>query len=743
MTAITKIFSFLPFFKKKDPYLGTISGVYMPNVLQMLGVILFLRLGWITGHVGIAPMLFIITACSSILLITGFSMTSIVTNLKMGSGGCYYLISRSLGIEFGTALGILLCCSQMVSIALCVSGFVSSLKELAPMISPSYLEIGTLLVLSVLSYISTNLAIRVQIGIFIALTVSLISVFSGGSANIPAEITPLPVGESLSFWMAFAMFYPATTGIEAGMSLSGDLKNPSRSLPIGTILAIFTAYILYAALAIFLNNHASRELLQSHELIAYYLAKSGPLVILGIWAATLSSALGGILGTPRTIQAIANDGMLPKFLGKGHGPTNLPRVATGLVFILTAILTITTEINQLIPILTMVCLAFYGLINFVCFFESIIQNPSWRPTFKTPWYISLLGSIACFLCMLMINPGATLIVLSLFVVLHFWAGKKRVEGNWDDIRYSMFSSLARFAMNKLSILDNNPKAWRPNMLSIVDPLLTNKNMVFFAHSLNQNKGFLTFGTTAFSHDISAVKKKFSKFFSTHKIPSFRRVTASHDPFYGIESLTRNYGMGPLQPNTIILAQDENNLTAQNHPTLLLSGFTQDKNMIILKTDHLDSPSFTFPTYRKMPPKKIHLWWGGKYQDNFELSLALAYLLQNSKIWAKAKIQINAIIQDESAKEEIKEAFAKYEELLRLNNLSFEAIISSSPLYDKMVEISKESDLTFLGLKPPHKGQQNLEEYAEYYKTLLENTKKIPNIAYVLAGEKIDFQKIFQ
>lgn len=734
-----KLLRYFPFFQRKDPYLGTLSGVYLPNILQMLGVILFLRLGWITGHMGLPWMLLIMTMCSSILFITGLSMTSIVTNLKMGGGGSYYLISRCLGVEFGSALGILLGCAQITSIALCVSGFVVSLQQFFPYLSSTILEIATIFILSILSYISTNLAIRVQIGIFITLTISLISVFMGKAENIPSTIQPLPQIETLSFWMTFAMFFPATTGIEAGMSLSGDLRNPSRSLPIGTILAIITVYFLYTSLAIFLDTQVGSELLKSHPMIIYHLASSGTLVILGIWAATLSSALGGILGTPRTLQAIANDGILPKFLAKGYGPTKEPRTATVFVFLLASLVTAFTDINQLIPILTMICLTSYGLINFISFFESLVQNPSWRPTFKTPWILSLVGCLACAISMLMINAGASLIVLFLLIALSFWTSKKKLQANWFDMRYSLFASLARFATNQLSYLQMNPRTWRPNLLAIVDPKLKQKNLIFFAHSLNHGKGFLTYGTTVFSQDVPKVNEQFSQFFSLQKIPSFQTINVSHDPFYGLESLTRNYGLGPLQPNTILLPFSEPSLSQVNS---IVSIYSQEKNVLLLKTKQVETDLFLHSS-SKRSKKKLHLWWGGKYPANFELSLALAFLLQNSKIWARATIQINTFVRDEQEKKERETEFQNYKELLRSNHITFSIHkAAEDDFYKDLLYYSKEADLTFLGLKPPKKDPQNLTEYTDYYQKIMEKTAPIENVVYILAGEDLAFEKIF-
>lgn len=155
--------------------LGTFSGVYLPSVLQMLGVILFMRLGWITGHVGLPKMTFIILMASSILFLTGLSMTSIVTNMKVGSGGSYYIISRSLGMSFGSAIGILLTIAQLTTVAVCVSGFAISLQEILPHFSLTFLELCTLGGLALVATLPVDFALKTQGAIFCIVITSMCS----------------------------------------------------------------------------------------------------------------------------------------------------------------------------------------------------------------------------------------------------------------------------------------------------------------------------------------------------------------------------------------------------------------------------------------------------------------------------------------------------------------------------------------------------------------------------------------
>lgn len=704
--------------------LGTFSGVYLPSVLQMLGVILFMRLGWITGHVGLPKMTLIILMASSILFLTGLSMTSIVTNMKVGSGGSYYIISRSLGMSFGSAIGILLTIAQLTTVAVCVSGFAISLQEILPHFSLSFLEICTLGGLALVATLPVDFALKAQGAIFCIVITSIVSVFFGSSANIPESIAPLPTFETVSFWAAFALFFPATTGIESGMAMSGDLKNPSHSLAIGTMGAVVTAYIAYAALSIFLASSVPAPLLKSHPMIIYYVSKVGLLFILGVWGATLSSALGSLITSPRTIQSLAKDGILPSFLAK------TPRKAGLLIITLATILTLTIDMNHLLPILSMVCLMTYGLLNFVAFFESLLKNPSWRPLFKTPMVVSLIGTIACLVGMFMINAGWAFTVLLAVAGLCFWTAKRNLKGNWDDIRYSIFSFFASTATNKLVHLKKNPRSWRPNILAIVDPELKETSLINFAHALNQSKGFLTYGTTLpEGNNITITQTTFEEYFKKRDIPCFFHINAHNTSFLGTHQIVRNYGLGPLQPNTIILQPPTEDL--ESFCGLVCASHELQKNIIVFKSD-LESEK-----------KEINLWWGGRYHSNFELSLALSHLLQSGKIWTKAKITIKTLVKNKAAQNHMNALFEKYHGVLRFDNLTFKPYIDeTSDFYGHIADYSTDADLTFLGLRAPLT-KESLQDYTLYFSNLLQQTKGIKNVAYVLAGEKLDFQRIFE
>ena len=91
---------------KEPSKYGTFSGVFVPNVLTILGVILFMRSGWVVGQAGVYNTLIILLIANTISLLTALSLSAIATNTKVGGGGAYFLISRSLGLEIGGSIGV-------------------------------------------------------------------------------------------------------------------------------------------------------------------------------------------------------------------------------------------------------------------------------------------------------------------------------------------------------------------------------------------------------------------------------------------------------------------------------------------------------------------------------------------------------------------------------------------------------------------------------------------------------------
>jgi amino acid transporter len=258
----------------------------------------------VLGSVGLPATLLIVTMSVAITLLTGFSISAMATNMKVGGGGAYYMISRTLGLEVGAAVGLPLFLAQALGIAFYIAGFSETVVGFFPWLSPVVAGLATLALLTLLAYLSADLALKTQYVILTLLLLSLVSLFLGGGdlgGRVLGE--PLPAG---TFWVAFAVFFPAVTGIEAGLGMSGDLKNPARALPLGTLGAVAVGYAIYIAIPVFLaGTVGDRDALLADPLIMTRVARWSMLVVLGILGASLSSAMGALLGAPRTLQALA------------------------------------------------------------------------------------------------------------------------------------------------------------------------------------------------------------------------------------------------------------------------------------------------------------------------------------------------------------------------------------------------------------------------------------------------------
>jgi amino acid transporter len=319
------------------------------------------------------------------------------------------MVSRSLGAEAGGSIGIPLFLAQALGISLYIVGFAESVSNLFPGVTVRLVTLATLFFLTVLAVISTGLVIKTQFIILGIVVLSLVSLFAGKLPPADGMHLDAAYTGDYDFWTVFAVFFPAVTGILSGISLSGDLKDPARSIPAGTILSVIAGAIIYVSIAIWLSLTASPKELTSNNAIMISIARWGPLIYAGIWGATLSSALANLLAAPRTLQSMAADGMVFKLFSRGRGEQNEPIRATVFTFMLVAGVLWVGELNTIAPVLTMFFLITYGSVNFISFVESLIKRPGFRPTFRVHWSISLLGAAGCIWVMFVINPLACVI----------------------------------------------------------------------------------------------------------------------------------------------------------------------------------------------------------------------------------------------------------------------------------------------------------------------------------------------
>jgi amino acid transporter len=724
---------------------GTFKGVFTPSILTILGVVMYLRLGWVLGNVGLPTTIVIVTLATAITFLTGLSLSALATNMRVGGGGAYFIISRALGVEAGAAIGLPLYLAQALGISFYIAGFAESVVATFPQLDQQTVGLGTLLLLTLLVFFSADLALKSQFLIMAAIAASLVSFFLG----TPAELTLPPdaeIPERLPFWVVFAVFFPAVTGIEAGIAMSGDLKSPARSLPLGTLLAVLTGFAVYLSIPILLSKLVSdHRVLLADPLVMQKVARWGSAVLVGVWAASLSSAMGALLGAPRTLQALARDGVVPRSLGRGFGPGNDPRFATAVSFAIGLAGVLLGDLNLIAPILSMFFLTSYGILNLSAGMEELILNPAWRPKFRVPAAVALGGFFACAGVMLMIDAGSTIMAAVVCGGIYSAMKRRSLRARWGDLRLGMLMFGARQILQRMQGRQLDERSWKPNLLVLSGSPATRWYLVELADAIAQGRSFVTVATIlpeeGYSTERAAkLTASIREYLRSRDVPAFIRVFPAPDPYTGAAELVRSYGFGPIVPNTVLIGETERPASFVKFAGLVQLVTRRNRNLVIVR-EEVEKDSAGVPRPRP-PRRRIDVWWASR-SPNMGFLLALSFLLQRSEEWHSAELSIRTVVDAPD-----QEAAA----LGRLTSFLGEARVVATPgvavaepgrAFEEIARVSAEADLVFLGMRPTEDGE-TAEEYSRYYEDLLHRTATLPATALVVAGEKtVDFKAIFR
>ena len=409
--------------------------VFFTAISTILGAILFLRFGYAVGVLGFMGTIGVILLGHLITLPTALAISELATNQRVEGGGEYFIISRSFGLNIGATIGIALYLSQAISVAFYVIAFTEAFSplfeyiNLSPEWSRRLISIPSMFLLSYLILKrGASMGVKTLYVVVAILGLSLILFFLGRteySEVYTVDLFSLKQGNlQVSFFTVFAIIFPAFTGMTAGVGLSGDLKNPSRSIPLGTTLATVLGMIIYGFIAFKLSISASPDDLATDQLIMSKIAIFGPIIIpLGLAASTISSAIGSILVAPRTLQALAMDKSIPirgmnSFLARGRGKTNEPRNATLLTSIIAFVFVFIGGVNFVAQIISMFFMVTYGSICLISFLYHFGADPSYRPIFRSRWYLSLTGFIFCAWLMFKMQPYYALLAFIVMVLLY-------------------------------------------------------------------------------------------------------------------------------------------------------------------------------------------------------------------------------------------------------------------------------------------------------------------------------------
>ncbi len=455
---------------------GTLAGVFTPTTLTILGVIMYIRQPWVVGNAGVIGALAILLISVAITLTTALSLSSITTNVRIGAGGAFSIISKSLGLEIGGAIGIPFYIAQALAVAMYVFGFREGLVSVLPHLNPLLLDIGIFSLVMTIAFISTSFAFKIQYVILGIIVLSLISIYGAlfvSDLNYDFELFGKYPGSiennfsGTSFWVVFAVFFPAVTGVMAGANMSGDLTSPQKSIPKGTISAVILTTLIYISLIFVASLLATPEELASNYNLFIDKALYSPIVLAGLLGATLSSALGSFIGAPRIMLALAEKGILPKSkvlskTSKKGEPINSMLITAVIVFIGISL----RDLNTIAPILTMFFMITYAMVNIVVLVEQSLSLPSYRPTLKVPLIVPALGAFGSIAIMFVINVIVALTSLILIFIFYFYLVNLKLKSEAGDSRSGLFTALAEWATKKSSNLSpqKEVRSWRPDLL---------------------------------------------------------------------------------------------------------------------------------------------------------------------------------------------------------------------------------------------------------------------------------------
>ncbi|NGX31707.1 MAG: hypothetical protein K940chlam8_01083 [Chlamydiae bacterium] len=714
--------------------LGAFEGVFLPSALTMFGAILFIRLGWIVGNVGLVSSILILIISFTITMITSLSLSATATNMKVKGGGIYYMISRSFGLEIGASIGLSIFLKLAVSITFCAFGFAESLCMLFPFLNPKIVTFSVITILFVFASFSMRWVIKTQILIFGLIFLGLFSLFF---AN------PIPLGEAgvftsqLSFWQAFAIFYPASCGIEVGAAMSSRLKDPKKALPLGTLGVALFGFVVYLLVAINFSLKVPPSILANNPLIATTLSILPPLVFVGIWAAVLSSAIGEIVAAPQILKTLANDRVLPKWIAKDFGSTKEPWIASIITYLISSSCVLIGGLNYIAPILAMFCLICYAVLNLATGMEAFLENPSWRPQFKVWFGLPLFGSLLCFSAMLMINAQAAFGAF-VFVILVFLLMKKRkIMSHWDDITQGILLFFSRFSIYRLASLKPSHRSWRPNflVLSQQPSQLLNSDLLEFTHAMTKGRGFLQIGSVVVSEKaslemVARLKKVIADVLNKDHLQALVEVTSSQTQVTGFRKIMDSFGLGPLAPNTIVLEVPQDPQMLMDVCQMIKLASMQKRNVVLIRGHKKEK------RYRN-----LQIWWDDQYKTTSELNVLFAHMLQKSSIWKKSNLYLKEIINNESEREN---KFKKYSTFFKESRFIIDLDLKIATTDEEMNRVfnltAKNADFCFLSSRPILE-EESLEEYSTYLKELFEKTKELPSCGFVTAYQELDLKQI--
>ena len=639
--------------------------VFLASVSTILGAVMFLRFGYAVGHTGLVGAILIILLGHLVTIPTALAIAEIATNRRVEGGGEYFIISRSFGITIGGAIGISLYMSQAISVAFYMIAFAESFQPLAGLFEetfgtpfdPRYVSLpATLLLVGIVLRKGADLGVKALWVVAGVLGLSLAMFFAGSSPEAirPDSIGVLSdLGDPDSFMLVFAIVFPAFTGMTAGVGLSGDLAEPRKSIPLGIMMATVSGMFVYLLVVLKLASSVTSDELAANYLIMSEIAVWGPIIPIGLACATISSAIGSILVAPRTLQALGSDAVIPRprmnrFVAEGTGEANEPRNATLVTSAIAIVFVLLGNVDIVARIVSMFFMVTYGALCAISFLEHFAARPSYRPSFRSKWYVSLVGAVMCLLLMLQMDllfaAGAIALMTLLYEVIR---RGRRGHDDLAQIFQGVMTQLTRHMQIRLQKMP--PDDWRPSVISISARTFDRSAPLQLLEWLCHRYGFGTY----FHHIEGRLDK--DNYEASQEVRD-RLIHEMHERKGAIymdavisPSMTSALGQGLQMPgisgmenNALLLEfgrHDDPEVLDEVVDGMLMAGLPHMDRLVLRHGDNF------FGTR-----KSIHVWLTWHDARNANLMILLSYILLGHKDWEGAEVSLFAAYPRSEVKE---------------------------------------------------------------------------------------------
>ena len=713
--------------------------VFLASISTILGAILFLRFGYAVAHVGLWGTLMVVVLGHLVTVPTVLAVSEVATNRRVAGGGAYYIVSRSFGASIGGTIGIALYISQAISVAFYIVAFAESFQPVYEWVEATY-GIGldarwvslpcTLLMVVLMLVKGAGVGVQVLWCVCAILAASILAfLFGEGPESIRPEGLNLTarIANPDNFGTVFATCFPAFTGMIAGLGLSGDLRNPQRSIPLGTIGATFAGMVIYVLVAIKLGQSATPNALDTDQFIMARIALWSPAIYIGLGAAALSSALGSIMVAPRTLQMLARDNVFPiprlnRLMEKGIGKSQEPIYATFVSGVIAIVFVVIGGVDFIAQILSMFFMVTYGALCMVSFLEHFASNPSYRPTFHSRWYLSLLGTVMCGLMMVQISALYALIAVVLMVGTYIGLRRSRQgERDLSAIFQGTMFQLTRWLQTTLqkSRVMTSEGGWRPSIVAVTR--LAERRLGHFdlLRWICHRHGFghfiqLFVGDYTFPNEIKARLHvdELIKLTEVSRAGIFVDTLISPTFKLALTQIVQMPGISGLPNNSILLEFDQESTeeireVEQGARIAVNSLF----NILILRST----------SYRFGYKSSIHVWVTEENLKNAPLMLLLAYIIIGHQDWKRAEIRLFACSESTGAESEAENEVDKLSTLMRegrlpisMQNVTSVSYDSAETLEEEVDHQSAQADLVITGLTAEDLGSDGLSQILQRY-----------------------------